>query len=102
MFPQAFALHKQSLWKPFLAGWLPAVVVLSVIVVCLLPAVLVWNAGQLWKIRECAVNDQIQRDPASGARFSVATYALLYTAYYSSLMPRNSGSDSLINLVKLN
>jgi hypothetical protein len=27
--PELFSLHKQSLWKPFLAGWLPAVVVLS-------------------------------------------------------------------------
>ena len=69
-----FTLHKQSLWKPFLAAWLPACVVGGALALVLLSSALLWNAGQLWKQSLQETVDAISGSPDQNTwRFTVAT-----------------------------
>ncbi len=68
--PQLCRLHKQSLWKPFLSAWMPAVVVMAIICLCLLTTVLVWNASQMWLV-DTAYNLD---DALSDTNFTIATF----------------------------
>ena len=48
--PRLCRLHKQSLWKPFLSAWMPAVVVMAAISLFFISTVLMWNASQMWLV----------------------------------------------------
>ena len=79
--PQLCRLHKQSLWKPFLSAWMPAVVVMAVISLSLLSTVLLWNASQMWRVDTSHNLDDAlgtTHDGSDGARmgvsFTIATY----------------------------